>query len=313
MPRSHRRHGAVFIFAGCAPVTTPQIEPPQVTLESVRVTRIVDQRAELLVEIKLSNPNASTFGGRRPRLRNHCSTVVRRRAGARVRVETLPAGGEAKVELTGRVDIAAIATAMMALGSQLPVAVHAQGHRDGAERAPICLLAQGRDRGHRSSTRRSARARDDAAAALHQDAGARQRLRRARRRAREDRSRARRQLRRARRPPFRRRLRPDSAGRDAQTRLASTSAIGSSTPTAARSSNAATVRAASCTSSARTASPTRRAIRVETLGGVIEPALGADGQVTVDMGVPRFAPERFPSSAGPAPLSSRSRSTARPS
>ena len=39
---------------------------------------------------------------------------------------------------------------------------------------------------------------------------------------------------------------------------------------------------------------TKRAIRVETLGGVIEPTLEADGQVTVDMGAPRFAPAELP-------------------
>jgi diaminopimelate epimerase len=39
---------------------------------------------------------------------------------------------------------------------------------------------------------------------------------------------------------------------------------------------------------------TKRAIRVETLGGLIEPRLEDDGQVTVDMGVPRFTPESLP-------------------
>ncbi len=39
---------------------------------------------------------------------------------------------------------------------------------------------------------------------------------------------------------------------------------------------------------------TKRAIRVETRGGVIEPRLEADGQVTVDMGPPRFAPAEIP-------------------
>ena len=39
---------------------------------------------------------------------------------------------------------------------------------------------------------------------------------------------------------------------------------------------------------------TKRAIRVETLGGIIAPRLEADGQVTVDMGVPRFAPAEIP-------------------
>ena len=38
----------------------------------------------------------------------------------------------------------------------------------------------------------------------------------------------------------------------------------------------------------------KRAIRVETLGGVIEPRLEDDGRVTVDMGVPVFEPARVP-------------------
>ena len=38
----------------------------------------------------------------------------------------------------------------------------------------------------------------------------------------------------------------------------------------------------------------KRAIRVETLGGVIEPQLEADGEVSVDMGEAVFAPERVP-------------------
>jgi diaminopimelate epimerase len=38
----------------------------------------------------------------------------------------------------------------------------------------------------------------------------------------------------------------------------------------------------------------KRAIRVETLGGLIEPKLEEDGEVTVDMGVPVFEPARVP-------------------
>jgi diaminopimelate epimerase len=38
----------------------------------------------------------------------------------------------------------------------------------------------------------------------------------------------------------------------------------------------------------------KHVIRVETRGGVIEPRLEDDGQVTVDMGVPRFAPAEIP-------------------
>ncbi|MEO8738631.1 MAG: diaminopimelate epimerase [Casimicrobiaceae bacterium] len=39
---------------------------------------------------------------------------------------------------------------------------------------------------------------------------------------------------------------------------------------------------------------TKRSIRVETRGGVIAPTLEADGQVTVDMGAPRFLPGEIP-------------------
>jgi diaminopimelate epimerase len=41
----------------------------------------------------------------------------------------------------------------------------------------------------------------------------------------------------------------------------------------------------------------KREIRVETLSGVITPRLEADGQVTVDMGPPQFAPTRIPFTA----------------
>ena len=39
----------------------PRIEAPQVSLESVHVTRIVDGKAELSVGLRLSNPNASAL------------------------------------------------------------------------------------------------------------------------------------------------------------------------------------------------------------------------------------------------------------
>jgi diaminopimelate epimerase len=44
-------------------------------------------------------------------------------------------------------------------------------------------------------------------------------------------------------------------------------------------------------------------IRVETLGGLIAPRLEADGRVTVDMGVPRFAPAEIPFLAPEGPMS----------
>jgi diaminopimelate epimerase len=49
----------------------------------------------------------------------------------------------------------------------------------------------------------------------------------------------------------------------------------------------------------------KRAIRVETMGGVIEPRLEGDGRVTVEMGVPAFDPASIPFDAGglqPQPL-----------
>jgi diaminopimelate epimerase len=42
----------------------------------------------------------------------------------------------------------------------------------------------------------------------------------------------------------------------------------------------------------------KRELRVETAGGLIYPRLEDDGQVTVDMGVPRFAPEDVPFTGG---------------
>jgi LEA14-like dessication related protein len=134
---------AVFIIAACAPVTTPQIEPPQVTLESVRVTRIVDQKAELLVELKLSNPNASPLAVKAV---DYELTLDNRpvASGHTVRVEALPAGGETKVDLAGRVDVGAIATAMMALGSQLPVAYTLKGTVTVQNWAPISFSRSGK-------------------------------------------------------------------------------------------------------------------------------------------------------------------------
>jgi diaminopimelate epimerase len=42
----------------------------------------------------------------------------------------------------------------------------------------------------------------------------------------------------------------------------------------------------------------KRIIRVETKGGIIEPRTEDDGQVTVDMGIPRFAPGEIPFTGG---------------
>jgi LEA14-like dessication related protein len=116
---------AILSITACA-TPAPRIEAPQVSLESVRVTRIVDGTAELSVGLRLSNPNASALAikavdyeimlDNRPAASGHT-----------VRVDTLPAGGEAKVDLAGRVDVGAVAAAMMVLGSQLPVAYTLKG------------------------------------------------------------------------------------------------------------------------------------------------------------------------------------------
>jgi len=42
----------------------------------------------------------------------------------------------------------------------------------------------------------------------------------------------------------------------------------------------------------------KRAIRVETRGGIIEPRLEDDGQITVDIGMPRFEPGEIPFAGG---------------
>ncbi len=49
---------------------------------------------------------------------------------------------------------------------------------------------------------------------------------------------------------------------------------------------------------------TKDAVRVQTLAGIIEPRMNADGRVTVDMGAPIFEPSRVPfDTAGLTPLS----------
>lgn len=54
---------------------------------------------------------------------------------------------------------------------------------------------------------------------------------------------------------------------------------------------------------------TKRAIRVETMKGVIEPELQEDGRVRVNMGAPRFAPEDLPFNTEGLSHLSRSRDT----
>ena len=102
------------------------IEPPQVTLESVRIVKVAEGKAEVSLSLRLTNRNEFELAvdavefdvalDGRPTVN-----------GRSVRVDPLPAGGEAKVELSGRVDLAAVATALMSVGSQLPVAYSLSG------------------------------------------------------------------------------------------------------------------------------------------------------------------------------------------
>ena len=97
-----------------------------------------------------------------------------------------------------------------------------------------------------------------------------------------------------RRPPLRRRLRPDPAGRDGRTR--------DDVDFRYRIFNADGGEVEQCGNGARCfvrfvhdkGLTDKTEIRVETASGVIEPRLETDGQVTVDMGAPRFAPADIP-------------------
>lgn len=123
----------LFLGAACTSMRT-KLDPPVVTLEAVRITSVADARANVTLVLGLSNPNRFdlvvdaieyevTLGGR--------SAAT----GRSVRIDLLPAGGDAKLELAGRVDVAAVATALMTLGSRVPVAYTFKGTvtlRDGS-------------------------------------------------------------------------------------------------------------------------------------------------------------------------------------
>jgi LEA14-like dessication related protein len=150
MPKSCERDGGVaisrrlksfavpallmlFLGAACTSISTKP-DLPVVTLETVRILSVADARANVTLVLRLSNPNRldlvvdaidyeATLGGRPAA------------TGRSVRIDPLPAGGEARVELAGKVDVAALATALMTLGSQLPVAYTFKGTvtlRDGS-------------------------------------------------------------------------------------------------------------------------------------------------------------------------------------
>ncbi len=111
---------AVLLLATACVPYGKQFESPEVTLETLRILRVVDARADLAIGLRIFNPNTYALPVDTVEfdvLVDGRPTVTSRS----VRVEPLPPRGEAKVELVGRVDIAAVATALMSLGSQLPV------------------------------------------------------------------------------------------------------------------------------------------------------------------------------------------------
>jgi LEA14-like dessication related protein len=110
---------AVLAFTGCVPFGQ-QFQSPEVTLETLRILRIADAKADVSISLRVFNPNTYTL----PVDRVDFEVTLDGRPAANshsIRVDPLPPLGEAKVELAGRVDIAAVATALMTIGSQLPV------------------------------------------------------------------------------------------------------------------------------------------------------------------------------------------------
>lgn len=110
---------AVLALTACVPLGQ-QFQAPEVTLETLRILRIADAKADVSISLRVFNPNTYTL----PVERVDFEVTLDGRPAANsrsVRVDPLPPQGEAKVELSGRVDVAAVATALMTIGSQLPV------------------------------------------------------------------------------------------------------------------------------------------------------------------------------------------------
>jgi LEA14-like dessication related protein len=110
---------AALLVAACVPFGQ-QFASPEVTLESLRIMRIVDAKAELSIGLRVYNPNPYAL----PVDKVEFDVQIDGRSavsGRSVHVDALPPQGDAKVEMSGRVDVTAVATALMTIGSQLPV------------------------------------------------------------------------------------------------------------------------------------------------------------------------------------------------
>ena len=110
----------VALGAGACGSLQTRIDAPAITLDSVRIVSVAEARANIELGLRLTNPNRVdlaveaieyeiTLDGR-PAARGRTS-----------RIDVLPAGGEARVDLAGQVDVTAVTSALMTLGSQLPV------------------------------------------------------------------------------------------------------------------------------------------------------------------------------------------------
>src|SRR5205809_5952013 len=105
--------------AACTSIPTKP-DPPTVTLERVRIVNVADGKASISLVLRLANPNRVALAI--DSIEYELTLDGRQAANGRSeRMNPLPAQGETTVEIAGRVDVAAIATALMTLGSQLPV------------------------------------------------------------------------------------------------------------------------------------------------------------------------------------------------
>jgi LEA14-like dessication related protein len=110
---------AILIDGGCTSAR-PKLEPPTITLDAIRVGRMAEAKADVSLKLTLANHN--DFELAIDRVEFDVALDGRPAVNGRsVHLDPLPPGGEAKIELAGRVDTTAVATALMTLGSQLPV------------------------------------------------------------------------------------------------------------------------------------------------------------------------------------------------
>lgn len=108
-----------LLATACTSIQTKP-DPPIVTLERVRIVNIIDGKASLTLVLRVTNPNR--FDLAVDSIEYELTLDGRQTASGRTtRINAVPAQGETEVELAGRVDVAAVATALMTLGSQLPV------------------------------------------------------------------------------------------------------------------------------------------------------------------------------------------------